>query len=116
MAKKGIGKKGEPEAPAQGSGEPYWDLRLYVAGKTPKSVRAFTSLKKICEEHLEGRYHIMVIDLLESPQLAQGDQILAIPTVIRRRPEPPRTIIGDLSNAERVLIGLDIRQRAVGSR
>ena len=86
-------------------------LRLYVAGQTPKSITAFINLKKICEEHLAGRYKIEVIDLLENPQLAQGDQILAIPTLVRRLPEPMRRIIGDLSNTERVLIGLDLLPR-----
>jgi circadian clock protein KaiB len=83
-------------------------LRLYVAGQTPKSMTAFDNLKKICEEYLEGRYQIQVVDLLESPQLASGDQILAIPTLVRRLPLPIRKIIGDLSNTERILIGLDL--------
>jgi circadian clock protein KaiB len=83
-------------------------LRLYVAGQTPKSITAFANLKKICEEHLAGRYKIQVIDLLENPQLASGDQILAIPTLVRRLPSPMRKIIGDLSDTERVLIGLDL--------
>ncbi len=86
-------------------------LRLYVAGQTPKCKAAFVNLKKICEEHLAGQYHIEVIDLLENPKLAQGDQILAIPTLVRKLPEPVRKIIGDLSNTERVLIGLDLQQR-----
>ena len=86
-------------------------LRLYVAGQTPKSTAAFANLKKICEEHLAGRYKLQVIDLLESPQLARGDQILAIPTLVRKLPEPVRKIIGDLSNTERVLIGLDLLPR-----
>ena len=89
--------------------EEFWTLRLYVAGQTPKSVRAFANLKKICEEHLAGRYRVEVIDLLEHPQLAQGDQILAIPTLVRRLPVPIKKIIGDLSNTERVLVGLDLR-------
>ena len=88
--------------------EKKWELRLYVAGKTPKSVAAFTNLKKYCEEHLKGQYRIEVIDLLENPQLAEGDQILAIPTLVRKVPEPIRQIIGDLSNAEKVLVGLNI--------
>jgi circadian clock protein KaiB len=87
-------------------------LRLYVAGQTPKSLTAFVNLKKICEEHLAGRYQIEVIDLLENPQLARGDQILAIPTLVRKLPAPVRKIIGDLSNTERVLIGLDLLPRA----
>ena len=86
-------------------------LRLYVAGQTPKSMTAFDNLKKICEEYLEGRYQIQVVDLLENPKLASGDQILAIPTLVRRLPSPMRKIIGDLSNTERVLIGLDLVPR-----
>ena len=86
-----------------------WDLRLYVAGQTPKCITAFANLKRLCEEHLEGKYRIIVIDLLENPQLAEGDQILAIPTLVRRLPSPLRKIIGDLSNTERVLVGLDLR-------
>lgn len=88
-----------------------WNMRLYVAGQTPKSLRALTNLKRICEEYLSGKYHIEIIDLLENPQLASGDQILAIPTLIRKLPEPMRKIIGDLSNTERVLVGLDLRPR-----
>src|ERR1700722_1433306 len=84
-------------------------LRLYVAGQTPKCMRAFANLKRICEEYLAGRYHIEMIDLLQNPQLARGDQILAVPTLVRRLPEPMKKIIGDLSNAERVLVGLDLR-------
>jgi circadian clock protein KaiB len=88
-----------------------WELRLYVAGMTPKCVEAFTNLKKICEEHLKGCYDIEIIDLLENPQLAQGDQILAIPTLVRKLPEPIKKIIGNLSDTERVLVGLDLRER-----
>ncbi len=88
-----------------------WELRLYVAGQTPKSVTAFANLTQICEEHLAGRYHIEVIDLMLKPQLAGDDQILAIPTVVRKLPEPLRKIIGDLSNTERVLVGLDLRSK-----
>ena len=88
-----------------------WELRLYVAGQTPKSLAAFANLKKICEEHLEGKYHIEVVDLLKNPQLAQGDQILAIPTLVRKLPPPIKKIIGDLSNTLRVLVGLDVRPR-----
>lgn len=84
-------------------------LRLYVAGQTPKCMRAFANLKRICEEHLAGRYHIEMVDLLQNPQLARGDQILAVPTLVRRLPEPIKKIIGDLSNTERVLVGLDLR-------
>jgi circadian clock protein KaiB len=86
-----------------------YNLRLYVAGQTPKSVTALANLKNICETHLAGRYRIDVIDLLENPQLAAGDQILAVPTLVRRLPEPLKRIIGDLSNRERVLVGLDLR-------
>jgi circadian clock protein KaiB len=88
-----------------------FDLRLYVAGQTPKAVRAFANLRKICDEHLAGRYRIEVIDLLEDPQLGRGDQILALPTLVRRLPTPIKKIIGDLSNTERVLVGLDLRPR-----
>jgi len=88
-----------------------WNLRLYVAGQTPKSLQAFANLKRICEEHLAGKYQIEVIDLFKNPQLAKGDQILALPTLVRRLPEPVRRIIGDLSNTERVLVGLDLRPR-----
>jgi circadian clock protein KaiB len=84
-------------------------LRLYVAGQTPKCIRAFANLKRICEEHLTGHYHIEMVDLLVNPQLARGDQILAVPTLVRRLPEPIKKIIGDLSNTERVLVGLDLR-------
>ena len=88
-----------------------FDLRLYIAGLTPKAVRAFANLRQICDEHLAGRYRIEVIDLLENPQLGRGDQILALPTVVRRLPQPMKKIIGDLSNTERVLVGLDLRVR-----
>jgi circadian clock protein KaiB len=87
----------------------FWQLRLYVAGQTPKSLAAFANLKKICEEHVAGKYRIEIIDLLKNPTLAKGDQILAIPTLVRKLPEPVRKIIGDLSNTERVLVGLDLR-------
>ena len=85
-----------------------WELRLYVAGQTSKSMAAFSNLKKLCEEHLQGQYRIEVIDLLENPALAKGDQILAIPTLVRKLPEPIKKIIGDLSNKERVLVGLNL--------
>jgi circadian clock protein KaiB len=87
-----------------------WNLRLYVAGQTPNSIRAFANLKLLCEEHLKGRYQIEVIDLRENPQLARDDQIVAIPTLVRRLPRPLRTIIGDLSNSVRLLVGLDLRK------
>ena len=91
-----------------------WKLRLYVAGQTPKSLLAFTNLKRLCEERLRGRYTIEVIDLLQTPQLAEDDQIFALPTLVRKLPVPIRKIIGDLSNTERVLVGLDLRPRASG--
>jgi circadian clock protein KaiB len=90
-------------------------LKLYVAGQTPKAVRAFSNLRKICEEHLQGRYSIEVIDLIENPALGRGDQILALPTLVRRLPAPIKKIIGDLSNTERVLVGLDLRPRRPSS-
>ncbi len=86
-----------------------WQLRLYVAGQTAKSMAAFDNLKRVCEEHLAGRYTIEVVDLLVNPRLAAGDQILAVPTLVRKFPEPIRKIIGDLSNEERVLVGLDVQ-------
>ena len=86
-----------------------WELRLYIAGKTPKSVTALTNLKNYCEAHLKGQYSIEVIDLLKKPQLAEGDQIFAVPTLVRKFPEPIRKIIGDLSNEEKVLVGLNLR-------
>jgi|SRR5215208_6966680 len=88
-----------------------WNLRLYVAGQTPRSLTAFRNLKDICEEYLKGQYHIEVIDLMENPTLARGDQILAVPTLVRKLPQPIRKIIGDLSDTERVLVGLDIQPR-----
>lgn len=88
-----------------------WNLRLYVAGMTPRAVAAFANLKKLCETHLADRYEIEIIDLLQQPQLAAGDQIIAVPTLVRRLPPPMKKIIGDLSNEERVLVGLDLRQR-----
>jgi len=91
------------------SSDTIWELRLYIAGYSPKSVEAFTNLKKICEEHLAGKYRIEIIDLVKTPHLADGDQILAIPTLVRKLPEPVKKIIGDLSNVERVLVGLNIR-------
>lgn len=90
-----------------------WDLKLYVAGQTPKALETFNNLKRICDEHLTGRYRIEIIDLLQRPQLAKGDQILALPTLVRRLPEPIKKIIGDLSNTERVLVGLNIKPAAV---
>jgi circadian clock protein KaiB len=89
--------------------EERWDLRLYVAGQTPRSLAAFANLKQLCEEHLAGKYKIEIIDLMKNPQLARGDQIVAIPTLVRKLPTPIKKIIGDLSNTERVIVGLDIR-------
>jgi circadian clock protein KaiB len=90
-----------------------YELRLYIAGQTPKSVAALKNINKYCKEHLEGKYSIEVIDLLKNPQLAEGDQIFAIPTLVRKVPQPIRKIIGDLSNEEKVLVGLNIRKLAV---
>lgn len=98
----------EMTAPAPESG---WCLRLYVAGRNPRSVRALENLKALCETHLAGRCDVEVIDLLENPTLARGDQIVAVPTLVRKLPEPVRKIIGDLSNTERVLVGLDLCPR-----
>ena len=95
--------------PSKEANPEFWSLRLYVAGQTPKSMTAFANLKKICEDHLPGRYKIEVIDLMKQPQLAAGDQIVAIPTLIRKLPEPLRRIVGDLSNTERTLVGLQLR-------
>ena len=97
-------RKAEPAKPAA-----EWELRLYIAGETSKAMAAFANLERICEEHLRGRYRIEVVDLLKNPTLARGDQILAIPTLVRKLPTPIKKIIGDLTNAERVLVGLDVR-------
>ncbi len=96
----------EPTEPAAGE---TWALRLYVAGQTAKSIAALANLRRYCEQHVPGRYQLEIIDLLQHPQLAEGDQILAIPTVVRKMPEPIRRVIGDLSNEERVIVGLDLR-------
>jgi|ERR1051325_5993775 circadian clock protein KaiB len=101
-------RKRQPGTPAKGDGE-FWELRLYVAGQTPKSLTALANLKRICEDHLADKYKIEVVDLAKNPALARGDQILALPTLVRKLPEPMRKIIGDLSHTERVLIGLDLR-------
>jgi circadian clock protein KaiB len=98
-----------PVVNTETTNEEKWELRLYVAGKTTKSVLAINNLNKLCEEHLKGKYIIEVIDLLVQPQLAEGDQIFAIPTLVKKVPEPIRKIIGDLSNEEKVLVGLNIR-------
>jgi circadian clock protein KaiB len=107
MKRKATGGSGKNAKPTKDA----WELRLYVAGQTPKSLAAFANLKKICEEHLKGKYHIEVVDLLKNPQLASGDQILAIPTLVRKLPPPIKKIIGDLSNTLRVLVGLDVRPK-----
>ena len=100
----------KPKTPSRANGETEtWELRLYIAGQTPKSVAAFANLKKLCEEYLPGRYKIEVIDLMQHPQLAAGDQIVAIPTLVRKLPEPLRRVVGDLSNTERALVGLQLR-------
>ena len=107
------GKKGvhvPPKSKGKESNATEWNLRLYVAGQSKKSMTAFSNLKRLCEEHLPGRYRIEVIDLLENPKLAAGDQIVAIPTLVRKLPPPIKKIIGDLSNEERTLVGLDIRK------
>jgi circadian clock protein KaiB len=104
-------KARDAEDGAARTDEEFWDLRLYVAGQTPKSMTAFANLKRMCEEHLAGKYRIEVVDLLKEPQLARGDQILALPTLVRKLPEPIKKIIGDLSNTERTLVGLDLRPR-----
>ena len=106
VAGRGV-KRAKARAPRRSA--KLWQLRLYVAGQTPNSLTAFSNLKQICESHLKGRYDIEVIDLVEQPQLSRGDQILAIPTLVRKLPQPVRKIIGDLSDTERVLVGLDLR-------
>jgi circadian clock protein KaiB len=102
-----IGKRQQKPAEADNN---KWVLRLYVTGSTPQSVRAITNIKKICEEHLKGRYDLEVIDLYQKPNLAHGEQIIAVPTLLKKLPLPLRRIIGDMSNLERVLIGLDLRE------
>ncbi len=99
----------DPPKSARSDRRDFWQLRLYVAGQTPKSITAFTNLRRICETHLAGKYRIEVIDLLKNPKLAAGDQILALPTLVRKLPQPIKKIIGDLSNEVRVLVGLDLR-------
>lgn len=89
-----------------------WNLRLYVAGQTPRSLMAFANLKRFCEEQLAGRYQIEVVDLLKRPELAEGDQVVALPTLVRKLPEPIKRIVGDLSNTERVMVGMDLKQIA----
>jgi circadian clock protein KaiB len=107
------GRAAPPAAETAGAlrkaSRPEWQLRLYVAGNTARSTAALDNLRRLCESHLAGRYSIEVVDLLVNPKLAAGDQILAVPTLVRKFPEPMRKIIGDLSNEERVLVGLDVR-------
>ena len=95
-------------------GDEQWELRLYVAGKTARCMAAFANLKRICDEHLAGRYRIDVVDLLETPALAKGDEIVAVPTLVRKLPSPIRKIVGDLSNTDRVLVGLQLRSLVAG--
>lgn len=102
----------ESETVSAAPPEETWQLRLYVAGQTPRALAALANLRVICEQHLAGRYTIEIVDLLETPQLARGDQILALPTLVRKLPPPVRKIIGDLSDTERVLVGLDLRRRS----
>ena len=102
--------KGKAKTNGEGHEDGHWNLRLYVAGTTPKSLAAISNLRSFCEEHLSGRYSIEVIDLLENPKLARGDQIIAIPTLVRKLPAPMRKIIGDLSDREKVLVGFDLRR------
>jgi circadian clock protein KaiB len=118
MKKKADSRKKTPRSPdeiSQKSSEPVdvekWDLRLYVAGQTPRSTAAFANLKRLCEDHLAGRYKIEVIDLLQHPQFGAGDQIIAIPTGVRKLPPPIRKIVGDLRDTERALVGLQLRTR-----
>ena len=108
-------KKAKANGKSAANHAPALQLRLYVAGQTPRSLVALSNLKRICAEHVDGKYEVEVIDLIKNPQLAQGDQILAIPTLVRKLPVPVRKIIGDLSNADRVLIGLDLRRTHQGS-
>src|SRR5215831_16283043 len=102
----------DEQLPADDVDPTFWNLRLYVAGQSAKCLAAARNLNKFCEEHLAGRYRIEIIDLLENPRLARDDQILAIPTLVRKVPEPLRKIVGDLSNTERMLVGFDLRQGA----
>jgi circadian clock protein KaiB len=111
------GKKTGGAAPSKRNGAgAIWRLRLYVAGRSGKSATALRNLERICEEHLQGCYRIEIVDLLENPRLARGDQILAVPTLVRRLPPPVKKIIGDLSNADRVLVGLDLKPVSARSR
>ena len=110
-SKKASAAKAQARKPRGGVKKNAYDLRLYIAGQTPRAVKALENLEQICKEHLAGRYRIVVIDLLKAPRLARGDQIVAVPTLVRKLPTPVRRIIGDLSNTQRVLVGLDLRTR-----
>ena len=105
MTKASVAKARSRQSPVE------WQLRLYVAGQSPKSVTAYANLQKLCREHLQGRYSIEVVDLLKNPQLARGDEIVAIPTLVRKLPQPMRKIVGDLSNVDKALVGLQLRPR-----
>lgn len=105
---------GEDARSDQNTGDAEWELRLYVAGQTTKSLTAFANLQRLCDEHLAGKYRIEVIDLMKHPQLARGDEIIAVPTLVRKLPEPMRKIIGDLSDTTKVLVGLQLRPRSEG--
>jgi circadian clock protein KaiB len=105
-------KRAKPASSPHAAASEHYILKLYVAGQTPRSLSAIANIKKICEEHLQGRYELEVIDLYQQPQLAQGDQIIALPTLIKKIPPPLRRIIGDLSDTERVLVGLDIKKKS----
>ena len=104
-----MSKRAESPPKAESKARREWELKLYVAGETPKSVRAIANLRQLCEQHIPGMYRIEVVDLMKNPTLAKGDQILAIPTLVRKLPMPIRKILGDLSDTERVLVGLDLR-------
>lgn len=104
-----MGSDERDSSPGRVTAPPSYDLRLYVAGQSPKSLRAIDNLRKVCEEHLAGRFRVELIDLLENPRLARGDEIIAVPTLVRKLPEPIRQIIGDLSDTDRVLVGLQLR-------
>lgn len=104
---------GEGPTSPDGQGQEMFELRLYVAGRSPKSVQAIENLRRVCEQYLPGRYHVELVDLLEHPKLARGDEIIAVPTLVRRLPEPIRKIIGDLSDTEQLLVGLQMRPELV---
>ena len=109
MPKKPTTKSSAGSAQSNGGSDDHWDLKLYIAGQTPKSLTAFSNLKRFCEENVPGKYHIEVIDLAKNPQLAKTDQILAIPTLVRKLPAPLRKIIGDLSDKQKILVGFDLK-------